>query len=89
MALIRVRVSPGARRDEIVGWRGDTLRVRVRAAPEKGRANEAVATLIAAALAVPARTVTVEHGHTSREKVLLVEGVSEDEITRRLGKPLL
>jgi hypothetical protein len=88
MALIRVRVSPGARRDEIVGWQGETLRVRVQAVPEKGRANEAVATLIAAALAVPARTVTVEHGHTSREKVLLVEGVAEEEMMRRLGKSL-
>jgi len=33
--------------------------------------------------------VVVERGHTSREKLLLVEGVTEEEMTERLGKPLL
>jgi uncharacterized protein (TIGR00251 family) len=89
MAYLKVRVSPGARRDEIAGWLGDTLRVRVRAAPEKGLANEAVCALIAAALGVPASTVTVERGHASRDKVLLVEGVTAEEMMSRLGRPML
>ncbi|TMB93857.1 MAG: DUF167 domain-containing protein [Chloroflexi bacterium] len=36
-ARIRVNVTPGAKRDEIVGWRDDVLRVRVRAAPQAPR----------------------------------------------------
>jgi uncharacterized protein (TIGR00251 family) len=84
---LKVRVSPGAKRDEIVGWRGDVLRVRARAAPEKGRANEAVCTLIAAALDVPPRAVTVERGRASRDKVLLVDGLSADEVMSRLEGP--
>jgi uncharacterized protein (TIGR00251 family) len=89
MAYLKVRVSPGARRDEVAGWREDTLRVRVRAAPEKGKANEALCALIAAALGVRPGAVVVERGHTSRDKVLVVEGISEDEVTRRLGKPMI
>jgi uncharacterized protein len=89
VARLKVRVSPGAKHDEIVGWRGDVLRVRVRAAPEKGKANEAVCSLIAAALGVPARSVLVDRGHTSRDKLLLVDGIGEEEMMRRLGKPMI
>ena len=89
MAYVSVRVSPGAKRDEIVGWQGSTMRVRVRAAPEKGKANEAVCALIAAAAGTPKRSVVIERGDTSREKLVLVEGLTEEELMRRLGKPML
>jgi uncharacterized protein (TIGR00251 family) len=82
-------VSPGAKQDEIVGWQGDVLRVRVRAAPEKGKANEAVRALIAAALEVPPSSVTLKRGASSRDKVLEIQGFDEDEVRRRLGAPLL
>jgi uncharacterized protein (TIGR00251 family) len=88
-ARLNVRVTPGAKRDEVVGWREHVLRVRVRAAPEKGRANDAVCALIASALSVPARAVTVGRGHTSRDKVLTVEELTEDEVRRRLGAAML
>jgi len=89
MAYLSVRVSPGAKRDEIVGWRGNALRVRVRAAPEKGKANEAVCALIASATGTPKRSVVIERGHASRDKVALVEGLTEDELMSRLEKPML
>jgi uncharacterized protein len=87
MAYLNVRVSPGSKRDEIVGWREDVLRVRVRAAPEKGKANDALCALIAAATATPKRSVVVERGHTSRDKLVLVNGLTEDELMHRLGRP--
>jgi hypothetical protein len=74
---LAVRVSPRAKRDEIIGWREGVLRVRVRAAPEKGKANEAVCALIAEAMGLPRRAVVVEQGHTSREKVLSVHDPDE------------
>ena len=48
--LLRVRVQPGAGRDEVIGWREGALRVRVTAPPHDGRANVAVTRLLAAAL---------------------------------------
>ena len=89
MSRLRVRVTPGAKADEIVGWQDDVLRVRVRAAPERGKANEAVCALIASALGLPARSVVVERGHTSREKMLVIEGVTEKMLRERLGSPML
>jgi uncharacterized protein (TIGR00251 family) len=89
LAYLNVRVTPGARHDELAGWQGTALKVRVRAAPEKGKANDAVCGLIAQALGLPVRAVLVERGHTSRGKLLLVDGLEEAEMLRRLGAPML
>jgi uncharacterized protein (TIGR00251 family) len=86
MAYLSVKVTAGAKRDEIVGWRGSTLRVRVRAAPERGKANEAVCALIAGAVGAPRRAVLVERGHTSRDKLVLVDGLTEEELMDRLSR---
>jgi len=86
VATIRVRVSPGAREDAIVGWQGDALKVRVKAPPERGRANQAVCDLLAELLGVARSAVTVERGHGSRDKVLAVDGLTEGEVLERLGR---
>ncbi len=89
MAYLNVRVTPGARQDGLAGWQGTALKVKVRAAPEKGKANDAVCALVAEALGLPVRSVLVERGHTSRGKLLLVDGLEEEEMLRRLGAPML
>ena len=79
-------VTPRARRNEFAGWLGDTLKVRVRAPAEKGRANEAVCALIAEALGVPRSAVIVERGHASREKMLAIEGTTNEQVRHRLAE---
>jgi len=73
-----VRVSPGARRTEIAGRHGDGWKVRVAAPPEDGRANEAVLRLLAERLGLPRRSVTIVSGHTAREKVVELDGISQE-----------
>jgi uncharacterized protein (TIGR00251 family) len=70
--LLPVRVIPRAKRDEVGGERAGRLVVRTTAAPVDGKANVAVCRQVAAYLGVPARRVTVESGHHSRDKVLRV-----------------
>lgn len=81
---IRVRVTPRSGRDEVIGWDGDELRVRVRAAPVEGQANEAVCRLIAKLAGVPYSAVTIVGGGSSRTKTLRIEGLSEAEAKTRL-----
>ena len=59
---VRLRVSPGAGRAQVVGRHGDAWKVRVTAAPEHGRANDAVLRLLAEVLAVPARHARARFG---------------------------
>jgi uncharacterized protein (TIGR00251 family) len=86
-ADLRVRVQPRAKRAGIGEWRGDALVVRVTAPPVEGRANAAVRKAIAEAAGVPASKVTIVRGRASRDKTLRVEGVSADDLARRLGRP--
>jgi uncharacterized protein (TIGR00251 family) len=82
---LRLRVSPGAGRPEIVGRHGDGWKVRVTAPPEHGRANEAVLRLVADTLAVPRSAVTIVSGHGARDKIIELTGVGPALIDRRLA----
>lgn len=82
---LRLKVVPGAARAGIVGWLGPSLKVRVTAAPEKGKANAAVAELLAAELQLPASAVRIVSGQGSPKKVVEIEGASEADILRRFG----
>jgi uncharacterized protein (TIGR00251 family) len=81
---LRLRVSPGASRNEIVGRRGDSWHVKVSAAPERGRANEAVLRLLSDRLGVPKSRLAVVSGHVGRDKIVELDGLDAREAERRL-----
>lgn len=87
MVQVRVHATPKSGRDEIVGWRGGELQVRVTAPPENGKANAAVCKVVARALGVAKSSVSVARGETSRHKTLEVRGVSEADIASAFGAP--
>ncbi len=82
---LRLRVSPGSGRTGIVGRHGDAWKVRVTAAPEHGRANEAVLRLLADTLSLPRGSVTLVSGYGARDKIVELEGVGPALIERRLA----
>ena len=81
---LRVRVSPGAKRAAVVGRHGDGWKVRVAAAPEHGRANDALVRLLADTLAVPPASVRLVSGHSARDKIVELAGVDASQVERRL-----
>ena len=85
MTVIAVKVVPRAAKDEIVGWLEDALKVRVQAPPQDGRANRALEELLAEALSLKKNAVTVTSGRASAHKRVAIEGLTRDEIVRRLG----
>ncbi len=89
-ARLRLRVAPGSSRPRVVGRYGDGWKIAVAAAPERGRANEAVVELLADALGLARRDVSVVSGHTGREKIVELGGLAANamdrgEIDRRLA----
>jgi len=84
-AVIRVRVQPRASRDELAGWRDDTLRVRVTAPPLDGRANAALRALIADAAGVPTSAVGIVGGERGRDKLVSVAGLTPAALRARLA----
>ena len=82
-----VRVTPNGSRDAIEGveLRDDgsaVLRLRVRAVPDKGKANAAVIALLAKALGVPKTAITLVSGETARQKTLSVTGDADVLVAR-------
>lgn len=82
---LRVRVVPGSSTPGVVGRYGDAWKIRVREAPERGRANEAVVELLAGTLSVPRSDVRLVGGHGTRDKLVELNGLSADETDRRLA----
>jgi uncharacterized protein (TIGR00251 family) len=82
--ILAVRAQPGARRDAVAGVHDGALRVAVTEAPERGRANEAIAGLLAQTLGCPKGQVTLLSGMASRRKRFLVEGLTVDDVRGRL-----
>lgn len=83
--LLPVRAKPGARVDELVDIHGGALRVRVTAAPEAGKANEAIARLLADSLHLRTSQVALHSGATSRHKRFLVTDVTAEDLLSRIA----
>jgi len=75
-----VHVVPRSRHDTVVGLYGDSLRVRLTAPPVGGKANEALREFLARRLGVPKSAVEILSGHTSRHKVVRVQGVVAEQV---------
>ena len=91
-ATIKVRVTPKSSRDRVEGIeataQGAALKVRVRAAPDKGAANAAVTETIAEWLGIPKSRVTLVSGATARIKTIAVAGDAAQlavQLERRLA----
>lgn len=82
---LEVKVIPGASRDEIAGTVGEAVKIKLRAPPVDGRANEALIEFLADKLDLPRRAISVERGETSRQKLLRIEGLALAATRARLG----
>jgi uncharacterized protein len=83
-AILAVKVVPGASRDRVMGPLGDCLKVATSAPPEKGKANAAVAAILAKALGLAARDVSLAAGAGSPRKEFFLLGLSSGEVRKRL-----
>jgi len=84
MATLRFHVVPNARSDEVVGEHGDAIKVKLRASAVEGRANAALRCFLAEELNIPKSAIILERGQRSRDKVIRIEGLTEEEVRRRL-----
>ena len=82
---MELRVSPGAARNEIVGRYGEGWKVRVAARAERGRANQELLGFLAATLGVRPARLRLVTGQGSRDKLVEIDGMTQDEADRLLS----
>ena len=81
---LRVRVQPRAARDGVVGERAGALLVRLTAPPVEGAANAALVRLLAREIGRPPSAFSLIRGAGSRDKVLLVDGITSSSLRSKL-----
>jgi uncharacterized protein (TIGR00251 family) len=85
MGRLTAKVVPGSSRNQIVGWLGEALKIKVTAPPEKGKANEAVIDLLAETLGIGTDAIQIESGHASPSKVVTITGMDDEAIQEAFG----
>jgi len=87
-ATLAVRAQPNAKKNAVVGEHGGALKVAVTAPPEDGRANEALVGLLRDWLGLKRSQVELVGGHTSRNKLVLIRGLTPEQLTELLAAKL-
>ena len=82
---ISLHVYPNAPRNQVVGFEGGVLGVRVAAPPLKGQANRELVAFLSQLLGVSRGSLAILKGHTSRNKLIAISGLSREEVIRRLS----
>ena len=83
-AKISLRVYPNASRNEMVGFTDGVLRVKVSVPPSKGKANRELIAFLSRLLGVGKDSINIIKGHTTRNKVVAIDGLSREEVMKRL-----
>jgi uncharacterized protein (TIGR00251 family) len=83
-AKISLRVYPNAARNEVAGFTDGVLRVKIAAPPVEGKANRELIAFLSQKLGVGRGCLTIIKGHTSRNKVIAIDGLSQEQVLRRL-----
>lgn len=81
---ISLVVYPNAAKNEVAGFAEGVLRVKVSAPPVKGKANKELITFLSQRLGVGKDRLSIVKGHTTRNKVVAVDGLNQEEILKRL-----
>ncbi len=87
-AFLELRVVPNASRDQIAGFHGAALKVRLRAPAVEGKANAALLAFLAGELGVKERALALVSGEKARVKRLAVSGMAPEELARRIKERL-
>lgn len=83
MAILRVHIVPNAKRDCIVGEHGGAIKIKLRAPAVDGKANTALLRFLAEEMKLPRHAIVLRSGQRSRDKLLRIDGLSEEEVRRR------
>jgi uncharacterized protein (TIGR00251 family) len=88
VATIRVHVIPNAKSDKVAGEHGDAIKIKLRAPAIEGKANAALRRFLAEKLSIPQHAIVLKRGERSRDKVIHIDHLSDEDIRRRLREAI-
>ena len=84
MATLRFHIVPNAKQNKVMGEHGTAIKIKLRAPAVQGKANGALRSYLAKVLQISEREIVLERGEKSREKLIRIERLTEEELRRRL-----
>ncbi|KTD52231.1 hypothetical protein Lqui_1075 [Legionella quinlivanii] len=72
--ILSLYIQPGAKKSEICGLHGQSLKIKLAAPPVEGKANKALIKFLAQSLNVPLAAISIRHGEKSRMKTVIIQG---------------
>src|SRR5260370_36245925 len=84
MATLRIHIVPNAKSNKVIGEHDAAIKIKLRAPAIEGKANAALRSFLAEELKIPERAIVLEYGHKSRDKLIRIDGLSEEEVRARL-----
>jgi len=81
---LQVQVQPNSKRNEILGFDGRILKVKISAPPVDGKANKALIEFLSKFFGIRKSAITIEKGETGKKKTILLEGMTQSQIQERL-----
>jgi hypothetical protein len=87
--MLEVQIIPNAGKNQIAGWHGGRIKIKIKAPPVDGKANEELVRYLAEALGVHRRDIVIERGETGRSKTISIAGMSDSEALSRLGVQII
>ena len=82
---LHIRATAGARQNEVLGFTDGVLYVKVAALPDRGKANRELIDYLSRILDINKSSLRLLKGHTSRNKVIDVDGLSREDINTRIS----
>jgi len=84
VTILQFHIVPNAKQNQVIREDGGAIKIRLRAAALEGKANVALISFLAEELKIPRRAIVLERGQKSRDKLIRIEGLSDNEVRSRL-----
>ena len=81
---LQIKVIPSSSKDCIAGWLEDTLKIKVKAPPDKGKANKAVIKVLEKHLNLAKNSIEIVNGSTSSKKIIKITCENEEVLAKKL-----
>ncbi|HTG51714.1 MAG TPA: DUF167 domain-containing protein [Candidatus Tectomicrobia bacterium] len=86
MAILRLHVVPNAKVDSVVGMHSGAIKIKLRAPAVEGKANAAPVRFVAEHFKLPRSSIVLQRGHASRDKLVRIVGLNQEDLQRSLLK---
>jgi len=84
MSTFCFHIVPNAKANQVIGEHGAGIKIKLRAPALDGKANAALRRFLAEELKISEHQIVLKHGQKSRDKAIRIDGLSEEDVRRRL-----